>query len=89
MNRPSSVARLFVTLVLLSFVIASATSIIEAQQRPLGLAPGTPTGSYALSDIDTVNLFNGSVNVHLPFLSEGGRGQVRGSLRLAISSPAR
>ncbi|MDQ3745360.1 MAG: RHS repeat protein, partial [Acidobacteriota bacterium] len=41
---------------------------------PSGLAPGSPAGSYPLSDLDTVNLYNGSLNFHLPLLKVGGRG---------------
>src|SRR3954470_4095905 len=41
---------------------------------PSGFAPGSPAGSYALSDFDTVNLYNGSLNIRLPLLDIGGRG---------------
>jgi len=41
---------------------------------PLGLSPGSPAGSYPLSDIDTVNLYNGTLNFRLPFLGVVGRG---------------
>lgn len=41
---------------------------------PLGLSPGAPSGSYSLSDFDSVNLFNGSLNVHLPLVKIAGRG---------------
>jgi hypothetical protein len=48
-----------------SFILAlAAWSVAHAQQyatdgtTPLGLSPGTPTGSYPLSGFDNVNLFN-------------------------------
>jgi len=41
---------------------------------PLGIAPGTPSGSYPLSDLDTVNLYNGGLNFSLPLLKIAGRG---------------
>ena len=43
---------------------------------PPSLAPGTPAGSYALSGFETVNLYSGSLDFHLPLLKVGGaRGQ--------------
>src|SRR5229473_5817387 len=41
---------------------------------PLGISPGAPAGSYPLSDFDTVNLYNGSLNFHLPLVKISGRG---------------
>jgi RHS repeat-associated protein len=42
---------------------------------PEGLQPGSPAGSYALSELDTINLYNGSANVAVPLLNIGGRGE--------------
>ncbi len=41
---------------------------------PLGLAPGSPSGSYSLSDFDVVSLYNGGLNFRLPLYQIGGRG---------------
>src|SRR4051812_31709939 len=41
---------------------------------PLGLSPGSPSGTYALSDFDLVNLYNGSLNFRLPIYNVAGRG---------------
>src|SRR5947207_1015888 len=41
---------------------------------PSGLTQGAPAGSYALSDFDNINLYNGTINFHLPLLKIGGRG---------------
>jgi RHS repeat-associated protein len=41
---------------------------------PLALKPGAPAGSYALSELDNINPYNGSLNFRLPLLSIGGRG---------------
>jgi hypothetical protein len=41
---------------------------------PSGLAPGSPAGSYPLSDFDVVNLYNGGLNFRLPLYQIGGRG---------------
>ena len=43
---------------------------------PAALAPGTPAGSYILSDFDTVNYGNMSVNFRFPLVKIGGRGSV-------------
>src|SRR6266571_21658 len=42
---------------------------------PVGLQPGSPAGSYALSGLDSVNLYNGSANITIPLLNIGGRGE--------------
>jgi RHS repeat-associated protein len=42
---------------------------------PKGLEPGSPAGSYLLSGLDTINLYNGSANVSIPLLTIGGRGE--------------
>src|SRR5437588_12471304 len=51
------------------------TSEVTQGFTPAAIAPGSPAGSYALSGFDTVNLFNGKVNVRLPLLDIGGRGE--------------
>jgi hypothetical protein len=56
---------------------------------PLGLKAGTPSGTYALTDIDTVNLFNGQVNLRLALISEAGRGQARSQMNFTWDSPMR
>jgi hypothetical protein len=38
------------------------------------VAPGTPAGSYALSDLETVDLYSGRVNFVIPIHSIRGRG---------------
>ena len=59
------------------FFLAFPT-ILQAQSlrgtTPAGLAPGSPAGSYSLSGIDDVNLFNGNLNVNVPLMTIGGRG---------------
>jgi RHS repeat-associated protein len=51
---------------------------------PSGLTPGSPAGSYALSDFDTVNLYNGSLNFRLPLLNVGGRGGAGYPIKLHV-----
>lgn len=60
-------------LLTLSAASAAAQSPTDGS-TPSGLTPGSPAGSYALSDFDTVNLYNGSLNFRLPLLKIGGRG---------------
>src|SRR6185295_11757377 len=73
----------------LSFLLlfAAFDSPVRAQEdrvAPLGLTPGSPAGSYALSDFDSVNLFNGSLNFRLPLLTIGGRGNAAHTIYLPI-----
>ena len=51
---------------------------------PLALQPGAPAGSYALSELDHINPFNGSLNFSLPLLSIGGRGTAGYTMTLPI-----
>ncbi|HEV7746081.1 MAG TPA: RHS repeat-associated core domain-containing protein [Pyrinomonadaceae bacterium] len=64
---------------LVGFVLAILSLNASAQnstdgQTPLALAPGSPSGSYPLSDFENVNLFNGNLNFQMGLLSIGGRG---------------
>lgn len=43
-------------------------------KTPLGLSPGAPAGSFALSGFENVNPYNGNLNFHLPLIGIGGRG---------------
>ncbi|MFY9554085.1 MAG: hypothetical protein WAV47_05120, partial [Blastocatellia bacterium] len=51
---------------------------------PLGLSPGAPAGSYALSGFENVNLFNGNLNFRLPIVQIGGRGSAGYAMMLKI-----
>ena len=53
----------------------------------LSVAPGAPAGSYALSDFEQINLYNGHLNIALPLLKIGGRGSVQSSVVVGISRP--
>jgi YD repeat-containing protein len=55
-------------------VLAQTRETTTDGSTPLGIAPGTPSGSYPLSDLDTVNLYNGGLNFSLPLLKIAGRG---------------
>ena len=55
---------------------------------PPALEPGSPAGSYALSGFEDVNLYNGHLNVHLPLMTVGGRGDAGYQMQLGISQPS-
>ena len=78
--RTTSTSRRIVFTVLATMLLATCSAIrVQAQgstdgTTPLGLSPGSPTGSYSLSDFDVVNLYNGSLNFRLPLYQIAGRG---------------
>src|SRR5882672_7889539 len=88
------VRRLFTSILRRSFVItvllwlpltsASAQKSSTDGSTPLGLAPGVPAGSYALSGFDNVNLYNGNINFALPLGQIGGRGSAQYTMTLPI-----
>ena len=85
-NSPHSIANILQTISIALFVVLLGVST-KAQTNgstPLGLSPGSPAGSYPLSDFETVNLFNGGLNFRVPLLSVGGRGGSGYSLPLHI-----
>ena len=79
-------------LILISVFVLASTAVTVAQNdfyTPLGLKPGTPAGSYALTDIDSVNLFNGRVNVRIGTLPRAGRGDTKTETAFTKDSPTR
>jgi RHS repeat-associated protein len=70
-------------------ILLLSTNPAYAQRSSGGTAtsaqtPGAPAGSYALSDFDNVNLFNGNLNFNLPLLSLTGRGSTGYTIPLKI-----
>lgn len=51
-----------------------------------GIAPGSPAGSYGLSEFDNVNLYNGNLNFSLPLIGVLGRGEAQHTVLLASNS---
>jgi hypothetical protein len=51
------------------------------------LTPGAPAGTYALSGFENINYYTGHLNVSLPLLELGGRGDVRFRMMAAIDAP--
>ncbi len=65
------------TAIILLILCVSASAQAQGSTdgtTPLGLTPGSPNGSYPLSDFDVVNLYNGTLNFHLPIFQIAGRG---------------
>src|SRR6266540_2055831 len=62
---------------------AQTTSTTDGS-TPLGLAPGAPAGSYALSGFDNVNLYNGNLNFRLPLMHINWRGGTGYTMLLPI-----
>jgi RHS repeat-associated protein len=61
-----------------------AVSGYSQSSMPTASTPGAPAGSYKLSGLDTVNLYNGNLNFSLPLIRVGGRGDVSHTISLAI-----
>lgn len=59
---------------LFSSVFGQSTTSSTDGTTPLSLQPGTPAGSYALNGFDTINLFNGNLDFHLPLVQVDSRG---------------
>lgn len=76
---------LLVITVLLSAASSFGQSVLD-NGSSVGLAPGVPGGSYSLSDIDNINLFNGNLNLTLPLMKIGGRGEAGMVMSLPIES---
>jgi RHS repeat-associated protein len=88
-SRLSFAASLRRTCGLALFLLIAAGSIALAQRAtdgttPLGIAPGSPAGSFALSDFDTINPYNGNLNFRLPLLNVAGRGAAQYQITLPI-----
>ena len=65
---------------LLTISIVGQTSF--QGMTPSGLAPGSPSGSYQLSDFESINVYNGNLNFGLPLTQIGGRGAAGYALSL-------
>jgi len=51
---------------------------------PPSVAPGTPPGSYALSDLETIELYSGKVNFVVPIRDIQGRGSAGYRMKVAV-----
>jgi YD repeat-containing protein len=76
---------LFLAFAGLPLAAQTGTSILSGTTPP-GVEPGSPSGSYALSGFDTVNYFSGALNIRLPLVQVGGRGEAGYSMLLPIQN---
>jgi len=70
---------------ILNFSVSAQTTSATDGSTPLGLQPGSPSGSYALSGFDNVNLYNGNLSFQLSLLGVSGRGGARMPVMLPIA----
>jgi YD repeat-containing protein len=84
-NQKSHVLTLVVFTFSLSFSVAAQTTSATDGSTPLGLQPGSPSGSYALSGFDNVNLYNGNLSFQLSLLGVSGRGGAQMPVMLPIA----
>ena len=71
----------------LLFLISLFTNLVCSQgMPPTANTPGSPAGSYKLSDLDTINLFNGNLSLNVPLIKVGGRGEVAQGLSVNIEN---
>lgn len=82
-NRLPLIASLSFVLTISYLGAQTGSSPVDGTTPP-ALASGQPAGSYPLSGFETVNLFNGSLNFHLPLASLQGRGGLSISSMLTL-----
>lgn len=58
----------------------------DAGYVPMAVEQGTPQGSYALSNLFTVNYFTGRLNVAIPLVQIGGRGEAKMTINAGLSN---
>lgn len=80
-----TLAGIVVFTITLSFSVAAQTTSATDGSTPLGLQPGSPAGSYALSGFDNVNLYNGNLSFQLSLLGVTGRGGAQMPVMLPIT----
>ena len=62
------------------------TQTTTDKMTPSGMTPGAPAGSYPLSGMESINLFNGNLDFRLPLLSLDGRGSAVRNMMLSLNT---
>jgi len=62
------------------------TQTTTDKMTPSGIAPGAPAGSYPLTGMESINLFNGNLDFRLPLLSLDGRGSAVRNMMLSLNT---
>ena len=80
-----TIKRSLVAALLLVQLILAKTALSQST-APTAQTPGAPAGSYTLSELESVNLFSGNLNLNLPLLNINGRGDVTHTLGVTIET---
>jgi hypothetical protein len=67
-------------------VCGQSTTSVTDSRTPPEVAAGIPSSAYALTNIDTVDPYTGSVNIHIPLYKVGGRGEAGYTVMLLLES---
>lgn len=93
MTRLSRAQICFSTNSLILLAILFCCSVLSPRQTqaqnlsgttPLAVAPGSPSGSYALNGFESVTPYSGNLSFSLPLLKVGGRGTASSTVNLNI-----
>ena len=88
LSRNNVIVRALFVALLLVLAAGSAFAQITSTDGSTasGIAPGSPAGSYGLSEFDNINLYNGNLNFRLPLIGVLGRGGAKHTMLLASNS---
>jgi RHS repeat-associated protein len=81
------VRRLLMPILTVVFLFSGAqaqTSNITDGTTPPGIAPGAPAGSYPLTEIEVLNVYNGNASLRFPLIKVGGRGAAQHTVTLPV-----
>ena len=85
MNRPAlSLSGSSLVRAACAAALLAGAARLDAAQTPPGHAPGAPAGSYPVSDLEQINLFNGNMQLRLRLLDVDGRGESGTTVNLPI-----
>ena len=82
----SIVVSALVLLFLSTHSSGQTTQSTTDKMTPSGLTPGAPAGSYPLSGMENINLYNGNLDFHLPLLALDGRGSAVRNMMLSLNT---
>lgn len=80
------VSAVLLLLVLSTHTSGQTTRSTTDKMTPSGITPGAPAGSYPLSGMESLNLYNGNLDLRLPLLSLDGRGSAVRSMMLSLNT---
>jgi RHS repeat-associated protein len=76
----------FLLLFLSTHSTGQTTQSTTDKMTPSGITPGAPAGSYPLSGMESLNLYNGNLDFRLPLLSLDGRGSAVRNMMLSLNT---